>query len=297
LCQAEEKTFNDSIDFIQLQKNPPKYAPEGFFEEEVTTIEPGKHILYTPGMKDPTAIIPIQFNAQPLTLFQEATKQLQKEIGGIDSGQLSVKSEALTEEEVKRIAQSENLIPNMIISGIMLHIVSKYLKDCVQIFEGQQFDENIIKTGWEYANEQIQMQNIVGLLKEVGANDPSMVKLEDTARKAMESMGVNPAEYLNDGRSQTILQNLAGLSDSVLQQLFQMGQQLQVEENNNIKASKMMAQLQDEQYKKQLRETWETTGGLPEDVIVPNGQGQMVVPVRSVTPQTQVKNRVGTTAD
>ena len=51
------------------------------------------------------------------------------------------------------------------------------------------------------------------------------------------------------------------------------------------------------QYKKQLRETWETTGGLPEDVIVPNGQGQMVVPVRSVTPQTQVKNRVGTTAD
>lgn len=297
LCQAEEKTFNDSIDFIQLQKNPPKYAPEGFFEEEVTKIEPGKHILYTPGMKDPTAIIPIQFNAQPLTLFQEATKQLQKEIGGIDSGQLSVKSEALTEEEVRRIAQSENLIPNMIISGIMLHIVTKYLKDCVQILEGQQFDENIIKTAWEYANEQMQMQNVVGLLKEVGANDPSMVKLEDTARKVMETLGVNPQDYLNDGRSQTILQNLAGLSDSVLQQLFEMGQQLQVEENNNIKASKMMAQLQDEQYKKQLRETWETTGALPEDVIVPNGQGQMVVPVRSVTPQTQVKNKVSTTAD
>lgn len=297
LCQAEEKTFNDSIDFIQLQKNPPLYAPEGFFEEEVTKMEPGKHILYTPGMKDPTAIIPIQFNAQPLTLFQEATKQLQKEIGGIDSGQLSVKSEALTEEEVRRIAQSENLIPNMIISGIMLHIVTKYLKDCVQILEGQQFDENIIKTAWEYANEQMQMQNVVGLLKEVGANDPSMVKLEDTARKVMETLGVNPQDYLNDGRSQTILQNLAGLSDGVLQQLFEMGQQLQVEENNNIKASKMMAQLQDEQYKKQLRETWETTGALPEDVIVPNGQGQMVVPVRSVTPQTQVKNRVGTTAD
>lgn len=297
LCQAEEKTFNDSIDFIQLQKNPPLYAPEGFFEEEVTKMEPGKHILYTPGMKDPTAIIPIQFNAQPLTLFQEATKQLQKEIGGIDSGQLSVKSEALTEEEVRRIAQSENLIPNMIISGIMLHIVTKYLKDCVQILEGQQFDENIIKTAWEYANEQMQMQNVVGLLKEVGANDPSMVKLEDTARKVMETLGVNPQDYLNDGRSQTILQNLAGLSDGVLQQLFEMGQQLQVEENNNIKASKMMAQLQDEQYKKQLRETWETTGALPEDVIVPNGQGQMVVPVRSVTPQTQVKNKVSTTAD
>ena len=297
LCQAEEKTFNDSIDFIQLQKNPPLYAPEGFFEEEVTKMEPGKHILYTPGMKDPTAIIPIQFNAQPLTLFQEATKQLQKEIGGIDSGQLSVKSEALTEEEVRRIAQSENLIPNMIISGIMLHIVTKYLKDCVQILEGQEFDETIIKTAWEYANEQMQMQNVVGLLKEVGANDPSMVKLEDTAHKALESLGVNPADYLNDGRSQTILQNLAGLSDDVLQQLFQMGQQLQVEENNNIKASKLMGQIQDEQYKKQLRETWEATGSLPEDIIVPNGQGQMTVPVKPVLPQTQVKNRAGTTAD
>lgn len=297
LCYAEEKTFNDSVDFIQLQKNPPKYAPEGFFEEEVTKIEPGKHILYSPGMKDPNAIIPMQFNAQPLALFQEATKQLQKEIAGIDNGQLSVKSEALTEEEVRRIAQSENLIPNMIISGIMLHIVSKYLKDCVQIFEGQEFDETIIKTAWEYANEQMQMQNVVGLLKEVGANDPSMVKLEDTARKAMETMGVNPDNYLNDGRSQNILQNLSGLSDTVLAQLFEMGQQLQVQENNNNKARKLMAQLQDEQYKKQLRETWEATGSLPTDIIVPNGQGQMVVPVQPVTPSTQIKNRVSTTAD
>ena len=297
LCQAEEKTFNDSIDFIQLQKNPPLYAPEGFFEEEVTKMEPGKHILYTPGMKDPTAIIPIQFNAQPLTLFQEATKQLQKEIGGIDSGQLSVKSEALTEEEVRRIAQSENLIPNMIISGIMLHIVTKYLKDCVQILEGQEFDETIIKTAWEYANEQMQMQNVVGLLKEVGANDPSMVKLEDTAHKALESLGVNPADYLNDGRSQTILQNLAGLSDDVLQQLFQMGQQLQVEENNKLKAQKIMGNLQDEEYKRQLKEAWTTTGQLPEDVIVPNGQGRMIVPVEKVTPRTQTKNRSGVTVD
>ena len=69
---------------------------------------------------------------------------------------------------------------------------------------------------------------------------PSMVKLD--AQRQWKVWGVNPAEYLNDGRSQTILQNLAGLVHSVLQQLFQMGQQLQVEENNNIKASKMMAQ-------------------------------------------------------
>jgi hypothetical protein len=46
-----------------------------------------------------------------------------------------------------------------------------------------------------------------------------------------------------------------------------------------------------------LRETWEATGSLPEDIIVPNGQGQMVVPVAPITPAAQVKNKVSTTAD
>lgn len=297
LCSAEEKAFNDSIDFLQLQKNPPKYAPIGFFGEEVIKIEPGKNILYTPGMQDPTAIIPITFNAQPIAMFQEATKQLQKEIGGIDSGQLSVKSEALTEEEVRRIASSENLIPNMIISGIMLNIVSKYLKDCVQIKEQKAFDETLVKTAWEFANEQLQMQNVVGLLEKIGANDPSMVNLQASAQKAFEAAGVDPNEYLNDGRAQNILQNTASFSDEVLQQLFQIGQQLQVDANNREKARKMMGQLQDEEYKRQLRENWKTVGGLPPTVIVPNGQGQIEVPVESVTPADQVKNKPSTTAN
>ena len=127
VSEAEEKDWVCAVlTLYSCRKIRQNTHQKGSLKKKSQRIEPGKHILYTPGMKDPTAIIPIQFNAQPLTLFQEATKQLQKEIGGIDSGQLSVKSEALTEEEVKRIAQSENLIPNMIISGIMLHIVSKY---------------------------------------------------------------------------------------------------------------------------------------------------------------------------
>lgn len=298
LCQAEEDAYNDSRDAVKLLLNPTRYAPTGFFEEPVVKQEPGKIITYRLGMQDPNAIIKEQIDAQPaIQTFQETTKQLEKEIAGIDNGQLSVKSEALTEEEVKRIAVSESLIPNMIISGIMLNIVSRYLQDCVEMMSEEEMNGNVVKTAWEYANEQLQMQNIIVLMEKVGAADPTMPKIQDTAVKALQAMGVNPADYLNDGRTQQIIQNFAGLSDEVLQQLVPVGQQMQVQQNNLTKASKMMSQIQDDEYRKQLREQWDETGTMPESVIVPNGDSVMEVPVTRVTPETQVKNKVSTTAD
>lgn len=298
LCKAEEDAYNRSRDAVELMINPTRYAPTGFFENERVKQEPGKIITYRLGMQDPNAIIKEQIDAQPaIQNFQETTKQLEKEIAGIDNGQLSVKSEALTEEEVKRIAVSESLIPNMIISGIMLNIVSRYLKDCVKMMDGEEIDGGIVKTAWEYANEQLQMQNIVALMEKVGAADPSMVKIQDTAVKSLQAMGVNPADYLNDGRMQQIFQNFGNLSDEVLQQLVQIGEQLQVQENNVAKASKLMAQLQDDEYRKQLRDIWKELGVLPPSVVVPNGDTTMEVPVTRVTPDSQVKNKVSTTAD
>ena len=298
LCKAEEDAYNRSRDAVELMINPTRYAPTGFFEEGKVKQEPGKIITYRLGIQDPNAIIREQIDAQPaLQTFQETTKQLEKEIAGIDNGQLSVKSEALTEEEVKRIAVSESLIPNMIISGIMLNIVSRYLKDCVEMVSGEETTGNVVKTAWEYANEQLQMQNIVALMEKVGAADPTMPKIQDTAARALQAMGVNPGDYLNDGRTQQIIQNFAGLSDQVLQQLVMVGQQMQVEQNNLSKASKMMAQIQDDEYRKRLRESWQETGTMPPSVIVPNGDTVMEVPVTRVTPETQVKNKVSTTAD
>lgn len=298
LCQAEEDSYNDSRDAVKLLLNPTRYAPTGFFEDTKVKQEPGKIITYRLGMQDPNAIIKEQIDAQPaIQTFQETTKQLEKEIAGIDNGQLSVKSEALTEEEVKRIAISESLIPNMIISGIMLNIVSRYLQDCVQMMDNAEIDGSIVKTAWEYANEQLQMQNIVALIEKIAQADPTMPKYQDAAIKALQAMGVNPADYLNDGRTQQIINNFAGLSDEVLKELVQVGQQLQVQENNMHKASKLMAQLQDDEYRKQLRESWANLGLLPESVIVPNGDTTMEVPVTRVTPDSQVKNKVSTTAD
>lgn len=298
LCQAEEDAFNRSRDAVNLLLNPTRYAPTGFFEESRVKQEPGKIITYRLGMQDPNAIIKEQIDAQPAIMtFQETTKQLEKEIAGIDNGQLSVKSEALTEEEVKRIAVSESLIPNMIISGIMLNIVSRYLKDCVQMADNTEIDGTVVKTAWEYANEQLQMQNIVALVEKVAQADPTMPKYQDTAARALQAMGVNPADYLNDGRTQQIIQNFSGLSDEVLQQLVQMGQELQVQQNNQFKASKLMAQIQDDEYRKVLRKSWEETGAMPESVVVPNGDTVMQVPVARVVPSAQVKNKVSTTAD
>ena len=298
LCQAEEEAYNDTRDAVKLQLNPTRFAPTGFFEEGNVKQEPGKVITYRIGMQDPNAIIRENIDAQPaIQSFQETTTQLEKEIAGIDNGQLSVKSEALTEEEVKRIATSESLIPNMIISGIMLNIVSRYLRDCVEMVDGQEMDGSVVKTAWEYANEQLQMQNIINLIEKVAQADPTMPKYQDTAARALQAMGVNPADYLNDGRTQQIIQNFAGLSDEVLQQLVQVGQQLQVEQNNLAKASKMMGQIQDDEYRKILRKSWEEAGAMPESVIVPNGDSVMEVPVTRVTPETQVKNKTSTTAD
>ena len=298
LCQAEEDSYNRSRDAVELLINPTRYAPTGFFEEQKVKQEPGKIITYRLGMQDPNAIIKEQIDAQPaIQNFQETTKQLEKEIAGIDNGQLSVKSEALTEEEVKRIAVSESLIPNMIISGIMLNIISRYLKDCVQMMDNEEIDGNIVKTAWEYANEQLQMQNIVALIEKAAQADPSMPKYQDTAARALQAMGVNPADYLNDGRTQQIINNFAGLSDEVLKQLVLVGQEMQVQENNLHKASKLMAQLQDDEYRKQLRDNWKESGVLPPSVIVPNGDTTMEVPVTRVTPESQVKNKVSTTAD
>lgn len=298
LCKAEEDAYNDTRDAVRLQINPCRYAPTGFFEENNVKQEPGKIITYRLGMQDPNAIIKETIDAQPaIQSFQETTKQLEKEIAGIDNGQLSVKSEALTEEEVKRIAVSESLIPNMIISGIMLNIVSRYLKDCVEMVDGQEMDGTVVKTAWEYANEQLQMQNIVSLIEKVAQADPTMPKYQDTAARALQAMGVNPADYLNDGRTQQIIQQFAGLSDEVLQQLVQVGQQLQVQENNVLKAQKIMGNIQDDEYRKVLRKAWEEQGVLPETVVVPNGQGVMEVPVERVTPTTQTKNKSGVTVD
>ena len=97
--------------------------------------------------------------------------------------------------------------------------------------------------------------------------------------------------------AQQIIKSFGGLSDQVLQQLVLLGQEMQVEQNNIAKASKLMAQLQDDEYRKQLRETWAASGVLPPSVIVPNGDTTMEVPVTRVTPESQVKNKVSTTAD
>lgn len=290
LCELEQKTLNDSVDFLQLQKNPPCYAPAGFFEEEVTEMSPGKHITYRPGMQDPTAIIKIPFDAQPLMVYEAATAQLTEEIAGIDNGRLSEKSEALTQEEVRRIATNENLIPNMIISGIMLNIVSKYLTDCLGIVEGAEQETTLVKTAWEYANEQLQMQNVVAVLEKVASADPTMVNMQSAAQKVFESMGVNAAEYLNDGRAQSILSATGNLDDDVLQQLAEIGQELQVKKDNETKARKMMSQTQDNLYRKVLREAAEA-GAMPTSVVLPDGQGSIEVPVLPVTPSTLVENR------
>jgi hypothetical protein len=154
--------------------------------------------------------------------------------------------------------------------------------------------ENLVKTAWEFSNEQMQTQNIIAVLQKVGESDPSMVKLEESARKIFSSLGVDSDEYLNEGRNHEILKNLSGYSDGVLKKIFEFAEEAQIQENNENKASTMMGQVQDSLYRKILRDGAET-GVMPESVVVPNGQETMELPVMPVTPETQVRNRPGVT--
>ncbi len=59
LCLFQEKKANLENDSQTLALNPPRFAPEGFFKKDKTSLEPGGVLEYKKGLEDPSAILPV----------------------------------------------------------------------------------------------------------------------------------------------------------------------------------------------------------------------------------------------
>jgi hypothetical protein len=292
LCGSEEKALNDLNDFVELKKNPPSYVPVNFFEEEVTKLSPGKHITYKVGMQDPNAIIKEQFDAQVVEQYREITDNLIRTTSMFNKESLTTDVNK-TATEISRVAVSDDIYCNRIITDILVNIIMPYINDCCRCFNIETGD--YVKTSFELSNEMGNMNNIMSLLDKIGGADPTMVNIQKSATNAFKILGIDPAKYLNDGKSAQILATFGSLPDEVLQKLTEFAQQAQVEYNNETKARKMMGQLQDNKYREALRDG-ANAGIMPESVVLPDGQGAIEMPVLPVTPETQVRNTPGVSA-
>ena len=61
LADMQNKLMNDYNDISSLKKQPPQYAPKGFFEKLYTQIFPGKVLEYDATLQDPRALVPINY--------------------------------------------------------------------------------------------------------------------------------------------------------------------------------------------------------------------------------------------
>lgn len=293
----EDKLINQTIDHDQLRLNPAKYAPIGFFEKDKTEIEPGLHIPYKPGIQDPTAIIRVDVGAPDVSLFQVVNDKLEDEATGF-ALQMNT-STSNVEKSATEIVQNvitDSIIINRMIDEFVMFICMRFVESVFRI-KGIDTKQIKLKTSVEIANEEAKAASLAGILSQAANADPAMIKLRESADYVLRANGFNPDEFLNNDRATSIVQATNGIDDDVLQQALQIAQQMQVEKNNVVKAQKMMGNIQDNIYRAGLKKFWDETGQLPQSVIVPNGQGTMEVPVEPVTPDTQVENKIGTSAE
>jgi hypothetical protein len=61
LVEMQNKLMNDYNDISSLKKQPPQYAPKGFFSKLYTKIFPGKVLEYDATLQNPSALVPIMY--------------------------------------------------------------------------------------------------------------------------------------------------------------------------------------------------------------------------------------------
>lgn len=284
--------INDTIDQNELVRNPALFAPSNMFEKETTQITPGKIISYKVGIQDPNAIIPIKLGNPDVSLFQVVNDKLEDEATGFS---LALKTANSTvEKSATEIVQSvitDSIIINRLIDEFVLFIIFRFVEDVFNLLEIP--TQNIkLKTCAELNTQKEKANSLVGLLNNIASADPSMINLKESSGYVFDSYGFDASKFLNDDKNTHILQSVQGIDQDVLQQALQQAQQEQVKKNAELKAQKMMSQVQDNVYRSTIKDAWKQNGQMPESVQIPNGQDVMEVPVVSTTPNNMVKNRV-----
>lgn len=112
LCKDQENKINLENDVQQLNANPMRYAPKGFFNKAIIEAEPGLVLDYKNGQEDPNMIIPIAvplFNNSQIISYLESTTSLVSGIFPNMQGQEEDKKVTATEINVKVAGQTTRL--------------------------------------------------------------------------------------------------------------------------------------------------------------------------------------------
>ena len=112
LCKDMETKANLENDVQQLNANPMRYAPKGFFDKAVIEVEPGKVIEYKKGMDDPNMIVSIPvplINNSQMINYLESETSLVSGIFPNMQGQQEYSKATATEINVKVAGQTTRL--------------------------------------------------------------------------------------------------------------------------------------------------------------------------------------------
>lgn len=112
LCKDQETKLNLENDVQQLNANPMRYAPKGFFDKPIIEAEPGIVLEYKIGQYDPNMIIPIAvplLNNSQIISYLESTTSLVSGIFPNMQGQEEDKKVTATEINVKVAGQTTRL--------------------------------------------------------------------------------------------------------------------------------------------------------------------------------------------
>jgi hypothetical protein len=112
LCKEQENKVNLQNDAQMLNLNPPAYAPEGFFKEEILKLSPGRQVSYKAGLEDPTAIIKMSFpliKNEDIIQYYDTTASNVSGIFPNMQGQQEFRNATATEIRVKVQGQTTRL--------------------------------------------------------------------------------------------------------------------------------------------------------------------------------------------
>ena len=102
LSEMQNKLMNDYNDISSLKKQPPQYAPKGFFTKLYTKIFPGKVLEYDTTLQDPRALVPINYEGgYDATTIQFLDSQISKTSGIFPNMQGSEMDRDITATEIK----------------------------------------------------------------------------------------------------------------------------------------------------------------------------------------------------
>jgi hypothetical protein len=235
LAKAQERIMNDLEDIRQLGKNPPLYAPDGFFKNKNLDIEPGLIIEYKPNFEDPNAIKPITVVAPNHEKLISYYDQIISEVSGIYPnmmGENENRNVTATEINTKVSGQTTRLSKDLEV--LKQNCILRMVENIAELLANEQngredaygyvkgkktkfsIDDNVRQGDYEYSygdsnallEKKANFKEAMELLK-IAAQKPelnNLINWKSVFEKYLDIIGIGTGDefFLDDEKSQII---------------------------------------------------------------------------------------------